>query len=333
VALPIGLGVLLWIHVSRVARPVLLPPRRLLWAAVGALVALSVVWPAALGPEADVFRLPERAPIDVFYSAWLPLTERLPAWAIWAMGSTLALLVVCAPLLRRPTAALRPAPSVVDEGLCTGCRQCYLDCPYEAIAMIERSGGGPEVVAHVDPALCVSCGICAGSCAPMGVGPLGRTGRDQLSIVRQFVAEHRPTATDVVVMACTHGTVALDELDGTLVYRVDCAGNLHTSVVEYLLRSGAGGVLVAACPGRDCWHREGPKWLVERLYHDREAELQPRVDKRRVRVAYAGAAERAVLLEALARFRDDLHTLDAASREDAIELDFECDPAEETTRR
>ena len=29
-----------------------------------------------------------------------------------------------------------PAPSVVDEDICTGCRQCALDCPYDAITMI-----------------------------------------------------------------------------------------------------------------------------------------------------------------------------------------------------
>ncbi|HEX9704600.1 MAG TPA: hydrogenase iron-sulfur subunit [Gemmatimonadales bacterium] len=332
VALPIGLGVLLWIHVSRVARPVLLPPRRLLWAAVGALLALSLIWPAVLGPEADVFRLPQRAPLDVFYNFWLPLTERLPAWTVWTLGSAFAAIVMLAPLWLRPAAPDHPPASSVDERLCTGCRQCYLDCPYEAIAMMERTDGRPEPVAHVDPALCVSCGICAGSCAPMGVGPPGRTGRDQLSAIRQFIMQRRLAGTDVVVIACTHGAGGSGALDGTHVYPIDCAGNLHTSVVEYLLRSGVGGVLVAACPGRDCWHREGPKWLTERLYHDREAELQPRVDKRRVRVAHAGAAERPALLAALTAFRGDLAALDAAAGEETIDLDFACEPTEETAK-
>jgi hypothetical protein len=58
--------------------------------------------------------------------------------------------------------------------------------------MVPRSDGAPGLVALVDPALCVSCGICAGSCAPMGVGPPGRTGRDQLAGVREFVARAPP---------------------------------------------------------------------------------------------------------------------------------------------
>lgn len=31
ILLPIGVGLILWIHVARIARPALLPPRRLLW--------------------------------------------------------------------------------------------------------------------------------------------------------------------------------------------------------------------------------------------------------------------------------------------------------------
>ena len=39
-------------------------------------------------------------------------------------------------------------------------------------------------------------------------------------------------------------------------------GNLHTSVIEILLRAGAAGVMIMACPARDCRHREGPRWLA-----------------------------------------------------------------------
>ena len=46
IALPLGLGAGLWLHVSRLARPVLLPPRRLMWAMIGALTIASVLLPA-----------------------------------------------------------------------------------------------------------------------------------------------------------------------------------------------------------------------------------------------------------------------------------------------
>ena len=331
VALPIGLGALLWIHVSRVARPGLLPPRGLLWGTTALLLALSIVWPAPAGTAADLFRLPSPAPYDAFYAFWLPLTRGLPAVVSWLGVGAAGAAIVLVPWWSRPRAEARPQPSVVNERLCTGCEQCYLDCPYEAIAMVERSGGQDGrggLVARVNPALCVSCGICAGSCAPMGVGPPRRTGRDQLARIRDFVSRAAPAGDDVVVLACTHGAggVASEPgLDGATVVPVDCAGSLHTSVVEYLVRSGAGGVLVVACAPRNCWHREGPKWLAQRLYHGREAELKERVDRRRIRLAYADLAERCEVCAALDGFRRHLAALGRATGEAEIVLDEECE--------
>jgi len=332
VALPVGMGLVLWVHVARIARPALLPPKGLLWATTGGLLVLSVLWPAALGPVADVFRLSDRAPYDVFYSFWLPVTQVMPPWAAWAWGSALSGLLVFAPAWTRPRvgAGARPGPSVVNERLCTGCTQCYLDCPYEAIEMIARVDGREGQVARVDSRLCVSCGICAGSCAPMGVGPPGRTGRHQLGQVKEYVEGRVPAPGDVVIIACSRGAggvAAGASVDGAPVFAVDCAGSMHSSVVEYLVRAGAGGVLIVSCPPRDCWHREGPKWLEQRLYHDREAELKGRVDRRRVRVAYAGLGEPAVVRTALAEYRSEVEALEAAAPEERIELDMECEPS------
>jgi ferredoxin len=229
----------------------------------------------------------------------------------------------------RPKAERLPPPSVVDERSCTGCEQCWLDCPFEAIRMVERTDGRPYLVARVDPGLCTSCGICAGSCAPMGVGPAGRTGKDQLEDARAFVAAHSLSGGDVVVVSCRQaGGGASGAVRGAPVFPVSCAGNLHSSVVEYFVRSGAGGVLVVSCPPRDCWSREGPVWLEQRLFHDREAELQPRVDRRRVRVVFAGEGEQAVVRAELAAFRAEVGALGTAVTEEVVDLERACDPAE-----
>lgn len=338
IAFPVGLGLLVWLHVSRVARPGLLPPRGLMWGVIALLFVLSVTWPMPMGPPADLFRTPGAAPYDVFYSFWLPLAQRLPAGVTWGVFAVTVLALLLVPAWTRPAAAAAPPPSAVDQGLCSGCEQCYQDCPYEAIAMIARPGGPLEGrsarVAHVTPALCVSCGICAGSCAPMGVGPAGRTGRDQLASARAFARARRPGPSDVVLIVCDRGSggaAAGSDFDGAPVLPVTCAGSLHSSVVEYLIRAGAGGVLVVSCPPRDCWNREGPKWLEQRLYHDREAELQARVDRRRVRLAYAGPAERGVVAEALREFRAAIEGLEETTRDAEIDLLRECE-AEEVAR-
>jgi coenzyme F420-reducing hydrogenase delta subunit len=166
----------------------------------------------------------------------------------------------------------------------------------------------------------------------MGVGPPGRTGRDQLERARAFVGERRPGTGVVVVVACTRsagGIAESDAVDGNPVYPVQCAGNLHTSVIEYLVRAGAGGVLVAACPLRDCWNREGARWLEERVYHNREAELKERVDRRRVRVVHGSLGERAGLLEEIRRFQAEIRGLALAPGEDEIDLLLLCEPADD----
>src|SRR5690606_11346869 len=141
----------------------------------------------------------------------------------------------------------------------------------DAISMVPREDGRPGLVALVDPALCVSCGICAGSCAPMETGPAGYTGREQLDAVRAFLAAKRPGPRDVVVVGCEWSAAAEGRLPAdVLLFPVICAGNVHTSVIEFLIRGGAGGVLLVACPDRDCRGREGAKWLEQRVYHGRE---------------------------------------------------------------
>jgi ferredoxin len=326
IAIPLGLGLVLWLHVSRVARPTLLPPRRVTWTLLAVLFAAALLRPPALGSAATPFHLPESVRLDWLYAFWVPLVRMIPPGAAFMVLALAVLLLFAVPLISKRRASA-PPPSVVNEDICTGCRQCSLDCPYEAITMIARPGGGRSAeMAHVDPELCVSCGICAGSCAPMGVGPPGRTGRDQLADARRFAAELGAGRT--VVVCCDRGARGWRgrlEAEGAAVHEVDCAGNLHTSVIELLVRGGAAGVLVIACPPRDCWNREGPRWLSERVYHDREAELQPRVDRRRVRVASANASESTEAVALLRDFMAATALLDRPQAESA-EIDMVCEP-------
>lgn len=328
IAVPIGLGLLFWLHVSRLARPTVLPPRRLLWGATVLLVALSVVWPITMAAPADLFRLPRDVPLDLFYAFWVPVSRALPRWAAWSLLGIAGLALVAVPLWARPGPAERPEPSVVDERLCTGCEQCFLDCPYDAIVMLAREGDRAELIARVNPNLCVSCGICAGSCAPMGVGPPGRTGRDQLARAREFGRELEPGS--LVVIGCEQSVKPARlrrEAQGVVVYPVDCVGNLHTSVIEHFVRAAA-GVLVASCPPRDCRNREGARWAEARMYHDREAELHARVDRRRVRLAQASAREPDRVLAEIRALRQAITELERKAAAEELELIRMCEAAE-----
>ena len=205
--------------------------------------------------------------------------------------------------------------------------------------MVKRADDRPTLVALVDPARCVSCGICAGSCAPTGVGPAGRTGRDQLAGFRSAVltefaragagAAAHGDSPAIVAVCCEQAPashVAALRARGAPVHGVSCVGNLHTSVIEPFVRRGAPGVIVCGCPPRDCISREGPKWLHERVFNDREAELQPRVDRRRVRLATLAPGNQRASLAAYDDFARALEALDRPTQETDIDLDVVCDP-------
>ncbi len=330
IGIPLAMGAVFWLHVTRLARPHMLPPRPLLWMVVGVLTATAIVWPLEMAPEANPFVLPASVPADLFFAFWMPLAAALSGGQALVAAAVCGLALLAVPWFTARHGDAAPAPSVVDEDICVGCVQCSLDCPYGAITMFGRVSRRSDLVARVDPDLCVSCGICAGSCAPMGVGPPGRDGRDQIATVREFVAAPARRAGEVIVISCDHGAGAFAaevSAAGGVPYPIDCAGNLHTSVIEMLLRGGAGGVLILACPERDCWNREGPRWLGARVHGRREAELQPRVERARVRIAHVGARERGRGIDAVRAFATEVATLGPPAAADAADAEVQCEPA------
>ena len=333
VAMPLGLGALLWLHVSRISRPALLPPRPMLRFLLAALAAAAILAPLDLPPAADLLALPGIVPTDLFFAFWLPLARFLSPGAAAALWLFVVVVLAAAPWWWRPRRAI--SVSSVDESHCTGCTHCYQDCPYEAIAMVPRAvlSQTSALVARVDPDHCVGCGICAASCAPMGVGPEHRAGRDQLAAAREYLARHRPTGSEVVLLACRNGAAARPEslaVPGIDLYLTGCSGSVHTSVVELLIRRGVGGVFLLSCPPRNCSFREGPKWLEARLHHDRDAALHARVDRRRVALASFSATEHSAIRAALIAFHRSIALIAAIAptAEEQSELELICATAE-----
>ncbi len=306
IALPIAMLALVWVHVARVSRPVLLPARPLLWGSIGALTLLAVVWPVPDVLPADLLQQPRDVPVDWFFAFWLPLTQAVPAWAVWAIGAVVVALLVSVPWIARHAEAEPSVPAEVNERTCTGCEQCVHDCPYDAIEMVARSDHRAGLVARVKSELCTSCGVCIGSCPPMAIGP-AVTGRDQLADVRRFLMREQPGSSDVVIVGCTWSAARQEaERIGARFFPVPCVGAMHTSTVETLLRGGAGGVLVVACAEHDGRTREGVTWANERMYAGRKAELKERVERDRVCLVQASYGEAARLHTAAIAFREQV---------------------------
>src|SRR5690606_13057263 len=129
IAIPLGMGLVLWLHVSRIARPVLLPPRKVYIAATAALVVLAVAWPIGMLAEANPFALTTQLEVDPLFGWWMLAVRRMPPAAGLVLIASIIVFAALVPLMvKRRKQAVAP-PSVVDEDVCVGCEQCALDCP------------------------------------------------------------------------------------------------------------------------------------------------------------------------------------------------------------
>jgi ferredoxin len=297
VAIPLGMVAFLWLHTGRLARAAWFPERRVTIGTMVGFVVLAVAWPAPLPAPADLLALPGRMPADWFYAFWLPLAEASPATGL-AVAVVLTGLLLGVPWLLRPSRGDVPSPAAADPDLCEGCEQCLNDCPYDAIEMV--AGKHPDVHplrAQVQVDRCTSCGLCAGSCASLAIGPDQRTARHQLDAARHLVASHADPRRRTLLVACCNsgGRAAQVERrwanDRSLAwFPVDCAGTLHPGTVSYLA-GHFGGTLIVACPPQNCLHRHGAMLADARILGERRPAVPGRIARLPVRVLHASLAE------------------------------------------
>lgn len=313
IAVPLITLVLLWVHLQRVTKPRINPPRGLMLGVFLSLVGLSLVHPAVSQDPADLARVPGTVALDWFYLGLYPLLERLPGPLTWSAAVTLLAILMAMPWL---PPLRKPAVAHVDLANCNGCARCAADCPYSAIAMVGRTDGLPfSAQAQVDPDLCVACGICAGAC-PTSM-PFRRAsalvpGIDlpelTIAILRdevEGVGNALPRATPrVMVFGCRHG-VPLDGIDGAVT--LACTGQLPPAFIDYVLSKDlADGVLLTGCTETGCYNRFGIDWTEARLAGERDPHLRRRVPRERVRTVWAGRLGAEKLAVAIDAFRRDL---------------------------
>jgi coenzyme F420-reducing hydrogenase delta subunit len=168
--------------------------------------------------------------------------------------------------------------------------------------------------------LCASCGICAGACpssTPFRSGATLVTGIDmpQLPVdaLRARLEHALADGKTLLVFGCDHGA-PLEALRAPDVaaWRLPCVAQLPPSFVDYALRAGARGVLVARCPEHDCEFRLGSRWTADRLAGAREPHLRASVPRERVRLVEAAPEDAEGLGRALADFRAAIARLGAA---------------------
>lgn len=303
VAIPLGMIFAIWLHTSRLARSVWFPQRNTLFFLLAVILIISIVIPAPLGLRADLLRVSGDFPIDIWFSFWIPLSFSKGTYLTGMLWVLFAALVFLAPFYWKPNKTVLPLPSQHDEEKCEGCTQCVQDCPFEAITMVPRTLGiGSLTVARVDVSLCVSCGICSGSCTQFAIGPPGRSGRDQLLNMKKSMSEVAPSASlsRVTVLHCRNNPTdqkilnslnADRELRGRIVpCAVECVGAVHPAIVTSLLNNFS-DVLILGCPESLCLHREGRRVAEARLFHGQSPGLPSRVDTTKIKMISGSDAD------------------------------------------
>jgi len=321
IALPlIGLAVL-WVHLQRIQKPNINPPRGLAIGTFLSMLALSLVFPAMSQAPADLAKVPGSLGLDWFYLPLFPLFEKLPGAVTWIGGFALLFILAAIPFL---PPMKRAAAAAVDLDNCNGCGRCDLDCPYQAITMVSRADESPfTTMPLVRESLCVSCGICAGACptsTPFRRRSALSPGIDlpdsPIASIRDTVDAAARTLTGegrLMVFRCLHAmrSGAADE-PGAATVPLQCVGQLPPSFIDYVLsRDLAEGVVLVGCDENACFHRFGIKWTEDRLGGRRDPRLRGRIDRRRIKTMWHANPGRHALSRALRAFRDELASLEA----------------------
>ena len=312
---PLFMLLLMWVHIQRHSQARVNPPRPLAIGTLGALVVLSLVFPAVSQGPADLDVVPTDLGFDWFYLAGYPLLDVIPGGQLWLylfIG-----FVVFAALPWMPPAKRVPA-AVVNLENCNGCTRCFDDCPFGAITMVPRSDGRAyetEPVVNVNQ--CTSCGICVGACPT--ATPFRRAGPLQpgIELPHRTIASLRDelvAGTDrgrVLVFGCDTSEAGGLEQEGVEIILLPCVGMLPPSFVDFALaRHHAEGIMIAGCAESDCQHRLGNEWTAERIARRRDPYLRQRVDQRRLCLSWLPRGSLRRRQRALAEFRTALSEID-----------------------
>jgi ferredoxin/coenzyme F420-reducing hydrogenase delta subunit len=324
IAIPLIALAILWIHLQRVTKPRINPPRGLAVSMFAAMLILSLVYPAVSQAKADLALVPGDVGLDWFYLPLFPLIETLPGTVTWSAAACLTIILITMPWLP-PLKKARPA--AVDLANCNGCARCYNDCPYNAITLVARTDGTAfEREPLVNPAYCVSCGICAGSC-PTSM-PFRRLsalapGIDlpDHSIAglrdRTETAAAQLTGTNrIIVFGCESGPAPGGVSSSSVGFvSLACIGQLPPAFIDFVIsRNLADGVMLTGCSENSCTSRLGIDWTMKRLAGERDPHLRKRVPRERVRTCWAGASRASKLRRELEAFAADLAAMPPQER-------------------
>lgn len=259
--------IVIWIHVLRISKPKLFPPKKLMLYCVIALGIVSLIFPVKSDPPAYASNLPISTTFDWYYYFGYYLMKLFSVNQNWLIMIGSGLLLSILPfLLKRKN---RP-PVYIDLDKCDACNLCSYDCPYEAIDMLVKNG---ERKAILSPDKCVGCTICIGSC-------------DEHAISHPHFPQLKvepATRADLTIFCCSYFPAPkLPEGLNTVQYRVPCIGSVMPKDVQEILENNSEKVALLSC--EDCYYRLGKTWTINRFSRKRPPLFSKKYDASRVRL-------------------------------------------------
>jgi coenzyme F420-reducing hydrogenase delta subunit/ferredoxin len=304
IGIPLLLLAMMWLHLQRLSHADTVPPRSLACGTLAVLAVWSIAKPVQSGPPADLASVTRELPLDWFYLGAHVFADVAGAPALWIAAGAASIGLVLVAWLSREARAPRPFAAIVDPANCNGCGRCFADCPYLAVTMSARADRHSQL-AIVDANACAACGICAGACpsstpfrsiAELVTGidvphaPVESLRLKLDAILARWAAIPATSTPRIIVFGCASDDLVHVESTSTATLPLTCAAQLPPSFVEYALRAGADGVVVAGCLEADCEFRLGDCLTAERFAMVRDPHLRPVVPRERVMLAWIGGS-------------------------------------------
>ena len=286
--------IILWLHVSPIARPKLIPPKQAMLYTSAALVLLSLVFPVKSDPPAGAVILPTNTTFDWFFCFGYFFMKILSPAGNWLLMLGSGIFLSMLPYMSKKNPMPQP---VVDLDTCDGCDQCAKDCPYGALDLLPQMGEpyNGELKAILNPSKCVGCSICVASCHVDAI---------TIASLPPILQQATPGAPKkkLTVYQCKYAGV--EDTFQEQAVKVPCIGGIHPKTIRDQLEHHAEGVALVGC--EDCFYRFGKDFEEMRLNRKRRPTLFRRTPLQRVRmIALTDSVGKELDL-----FRKELQTVD-----------------------